>query len=65
MFVFVRESRLTDERLDALYNADGFGGDSTMRAKVFRELIDEIRSLRTPSPRGESRSPTGPEQAGE
>jgi hypothetical protein len=29
-----------------LYEADGFGGEKTMRAKVIRELIDEIRSLR-------------------
>lgn len=39
-------SRLTDERLDALYIGVGFGGESTMRAKVIRELIDEIRKLR-------------------
>jgi hypothetical protein len=59
MFVVVpRPSRLTDERLDALYKADGFGGDSTMRAKVFRELIDEIRALRTASA-GDER-PCGP-----
>jgi len=29
-----------------LYDGDGFGGDRTMRAKVIRELIDEIRDLR-------------------
>jgi hypothetical protein len=39
-------SRLTDARLSALYQADGFGGNNTMRAKVIRELIDEIRTLR-------------------
>lgn len=38
--------RLPDSRLDALYEADGFGGETTMRAKVIRELIDEIRRLR-------------------
>jgi len=32
--------------LDALYEADAFGGEKTMRAKVIRELIDEIRALR-------------------
>lgn len=42
----VRVSRLTDARLQSLYDAEGFGGESTMRAKVFRELIDEIRALR-------------------
>ena len=41
-----RPSRLTTERLDALYVGEGFGGDKTMRAKVMRELIDEIRQLR-------------------
>jgi hypothetical protein len=37
---------LTDERLASLYSGSGFGGDNTMRAKVIRELIDEIRTLR-------------------
>ena len=37
---------MTDERLDSLYEADGFGGETTLRAKVIRELIDEIRQLR-------------------
>jgi hypothetical protein len=37
---------LTDARLDSLYQADGFGGEKTMRARVIRELIDEIRALR-------------------
>lgn len=41
-----RRSGLTDERLASLYAADGFGGETTMRAKVIRELIDEIRALR-------------------
>ncbi len=41
-----RPSSLTDERLASLYEADGFGGEKTMRAKVIRELIDEIRALR-------------------
>lgn len=42
-----RVSSLTDERLQSIYEADGFGGERTMRAKVIRELVDEIRSLRT------------------
>lgn len=42
-----RQSSLTDERLTSLYDADGFGGEKTMRAKVIRELIDEIRTLRS------------------
>jgi hypothetical protein len=37
---------LTDERLASLYEAEGFGGETTMRAKVIRELIDEVRRLR-------------------
>ncbi len=41
-----RVSALTPERLESLYAADGFGGEKTMRAKVIRELIDEIRLLR-------------------
>ena len=40
-------SGLTEERLASLYNAEGFGGEKTMRAKVIRELIDEIRVLRS------------------
>ena len=44
--VVARVTGLTDERLDSLYEADGFGGETTMRAKVIRELIDEIRQLR-------------------
>jgi len=42
----VRRSTLTEERLASLYDGDGFGGEKTMRAKVIRELIDEIRLLR-------------------
>lgn len=41
-----RTSKLTDERLDSLYVADDFGGAKTMRARVIRELIEEIRGLR-------------------
>lgn len=41
-----RTSTLTDERLRLIYEGEGFGGEKTMRAKVIRELIDEIRSLR-------------------
>ncbi len=37
---------MPEERLTSLYDADGFGGEKTMRAKVIRELIDEIRLLR-------------------
>jgi hypothetical protein len=42
----LRVTALPDSRLDSLYEAEGFGGEKTMRAKVFRELIDEIRLLR-------------------
>lgn len=37
---------MTESRLETLYDAEGFGGEKTMRAKVVRELIDEIRALR-------------------
>ncbi len=39
-------SKLTEERLASLYGGEGFGGETTMRARVIRELIDEIRALR-------------------
>jgi hypothetical protein len=39
-------SGLTKERLASLHVAEGFGGEKTMRARVIRELIDEIRLLR-------------------
>lgn len=32
--------------MDRRMLAEGFGGETTMRAKVFRELINEIRALR-------------------
>ncbi len=43
----VHPSGLTEERLALLYNGEGFGGEKTMRARVIRELIDEIRVLRS------------------
>jgi hypothetical protein len=48
-------SGLTDERLASLYDAEGFGGEKAMRAKVIRELIDEIRILRSELLETESR----------
>ncbi len=41
-----RTSKLTDERLHSLYGAPDVGGEKTMRARVIRELIDEIRAQR-------------------
>lgn len=41
-----RVSRLPEARLEGLYDAADFGGEKTMRARVIRELIDEIRALR-------------------
>jgi hypothetical protein len=41
-----RTTALPESRLAALYVAEGLGGEKTMRARVIRELIDEIRSLR-------------------
>jgi hypothetical protein len=37
---------LPEARLASLYVSEGFGGEPTMRARVIRELIDEIRRLR-------------------
>ena len=51
-----RASSLTDERLNLLYTGDGFGGETTMRAKVIRELIDEIRLLRRELAQAEART---------
>jgi hypothetical protein len=48
-------SGLTDERLGSLYDAEGFGGERTMRAKVIHELIDEIRLPRFELLRAEAR----------
>jgi hypothetical protein len=51
MFVTMeRVSRLPETRLASLYDAGDFGGEKTMRAKVIRELIDEIRALRRELP---------------
>jgi hypothetical protein len=41
-----RVSKLPESRLASLYEAQDFGAEKTMRAKVIRELIDEIRELR-------------------
>ena len=41
-------SKLPEERLAKLYEGDGFGGETTMRAEVIREL-DAIRHLRAQS----------------
>ena len=47
VLVMAHPSGLTEERLSSLYEAEGFGGEKTMRAKVVRELIDESRVLRS------------------
>jgi len=39
-------TKLPEERLRLLYDGDDFGGETTMRARVTRELIEEIRALR-------------------
>ena len=46
MFASVDGQALPEARLSSLYDAPEFGGETTMRAKVIRELIDEIRRLR-------------------
>lgn len=38
--------RMTEARLASIYESEGLGGANTMRAKVIRELVDEIRVLR-------------------
>ena len=59
-------SSLTDERLAALYVGEGFGGNTTMRAKVIRELIDEIRALRAELAEAGSSAPSNtPGNAGD
>jgi hypothetical protein len=58
-----RRSSLTDERLESLYNADGFGGEKTMRANAIRELIDEIRSLRSQLPPSDGHAPRLPRES--
>ena len=47
VLVMRHASGLPEERLALLYNGEGFGGEQTMRARVIRELIDEIRVLRS------------------
>jgi hypothetical protein len=37
---------LPEARLKSLYDAPDFGAAKTLRARVIRELIDEIRALR-------------------
>lgn len=39
-------TKLPEERLAKLYGRGGFGGETTMRAKVIPEVIDEIGALR-------------------
>ena len=58
-------SGLTEERLASLYVAEGFGGEKTMRAIVIRELIDEIRVLRSELLQSEPRPELGTGTGGE
>ena len=37
---------MTEARLASIYDSEGLGGENTMRAKVIRELVDEIWVLR-------------------
>lgn len=57
-------SSLTDERLDALYVGEDFGGNNTMRGRVIRELIDEIRALRSELAATGSERPLNPDPTG-
>ena len=63
MFVTVETpTSLIEERLAKIYTGDGFGGDNSMRAKVIRELVDEIRRLRAELSR-QTQPPGGGRQA--
>lgn len=53
-----RTSRMTEVRLASLYDSEGLGGGRTMRAKVIRELIDEIRMLRRELAQARAQAPT-------
>lgn len=56
-----RASSLPEGRLQLIYEGEGLGGEKTMRAKVIRELIDEIRALRLELQRAvESRTAADP-----
>jgi hypothetical protein len=46
MFAWWSVPQFPESRLVSLYEGEGFGGEATMRAKVIRALIDEIRALR-------------------
>lgn len=48
---------MTEARLSSLYESERFGGEKTMRSKVIRELIDEIRVLRRELALAEGREP--------
>jgi hypothetical protein len=48
---------MTEARLSSLYESEGLGGEKTMRAKVIRELIDEIRVLQRELAQAEGREP--------
>jgi hypothetical protein len=52
-------TKLPEQRLASLYDAPGFGGETTQRAKVIRELIDEIRRLRRERPSSRGRGDGG------
>ena len=49
---------MTEVRLASLYDSEGLGGGRTMRAKVIRELIDEIRMLRRELAQARAQAPT-------
>ena len=54
-----RPSSLPDGRLQLIYEGEGLGGEKTMRARVIRELIDEIRALRLELRAGEALTGAG------
>ncbi len=54
---------MTEARLFSIYECEGLGGETTMRAKVIRELIDETRVLRRELAQAEGQEPVSRPEA--
>ncbi len=54
---------MTEARLFSIYECEGLGGETTMRAKVICELIDEIRVLRRELAQAEGQEPVSRPEA--
>ena len=55
-----QSSRLTEARLESLYNSTGSAAKRNLRARVIRELIDEIRTMRAQIDAGDHAPPVRP-----